>query len=255
MFENYPKTRPELPTEHQAIYEAHYKENREGGSPASSLSRRMESWLHRQVATDATAGKSTLEIGAGTLNQLDYEPASEPYDIVEPFESLYRGSPLLGQIRNVYDDIAEIAGEEIYDRITAVATFEHVCALPEVVARAGLLLRPGGVLRASIPSEGTLLWTLGWKLTTGLEYRMRHGLDYGRLIAHEHVNTAAEIETVMRHFFRHVDCRVFGLSRAVSFYQHFAGTEPDRQRCRDYLATLPSLADGRSGRELPGSET
>ncbi|GAH28860.1 unnamed protein product, partial [marine sediment metagenome] len=31
----------------------------------------------------------------------------------------------------------------------------------EVIAKAGLLLMPDGMLRVSIPSEGTLLWALG----------------------------------------------------------------------------------------------
>jgi hypothetical protein len=234
MFNRFPKTRPPLPKEIGEIYSAHYKSNREGKTAASSLAQRAEAWMHRQVAKDilgAAGTRATLEIGAGTLNQLAHEPERGPYDIVEPFKELFSGSSRLKRVRNIYSDIAEVPGTARYDRITSVATFEHVCNLPEVVARCGLLLNPNGSLRASIPSEGTPLWTLGWKLTTGLEFRLRHGLDYGQLMRHEHVNTAKEIEQVLRYFFRTVECRVFGVSKYLSLYQFYECKEPDLGRC------------------------
>lgn len=161
MFDSFPKTRPPLPREIKDIYAVHYKSNREGQTTASSLAQRMESWLHRQVANDVAnpqnSVKVTLELGSGTLNQLQYEQTVQAYDIVEPFTDLYKSSPLLGRVRNIYSDISEVPGNCCYDRITSVATLEHVCNLPEVIARSGLLLKENGVFRASVPSEGTFL--------------------------------------------------------------------------------------------------
>jgi hypothetical protein len=237
MFDSFPKTRPQLSKEIQEIYAAHYKANRQGDTAASSLSQRMESWLHKQVAKDvldSRGAKVTLEIGAGTLNQLRYEPEVGHYDIVEPFRELYERSADLKRIRNIYNDIAEIPGNHRYDRITSVATFEHICNLPEVIAYCGLLLADDGRLRVSIPSEGTLLWTLGWKLTTGLEFRIKYGLDYGMLMRHEHVNTAAEIEKLLGYFFEKVECRVFGLSLSFSLYQFFSCSGPVIEKCRQF---------------------
>lgn len=246
MFDQFPKTRPPLPASFERIYAAHYRENRNGQTPASSMAQRMEAWLHRKVAADVhdagAESASTLELGAGTLNQLRYEPEVGPYDIVEPFQSLYANSPDLPRIRRIHADIAEVDPATRYQRITAVAAFEHICNLPEVIARAGLLLAPGGSLRISIPSEGTPLWALGWKLTTGLEFRLRHGLDYGILMRHEHVNTAAEIETLLRHFFARVETSVFGISRGLSLYQFHACRDPLRERCEDYLASLDTAS-------------
>lgn len=195
----------------------------------------MESWLHKQVAKDVLESreeKLTLEIGAGTLNQLRYEPEVGRYDIVEPFKELYERSADIKRIRNIYNDITEIPGHYRYDRITSVATFEHICNLPEVIAYCGLLLADDGSLRVSIPSEGTLLWTLGWKLTTGLEFRIKYGLDYGMLMRHEHVNTAAEIEKLLRYFFDKVECRVFGLTTSLSLYQFYSCGNPVIEKCR-----------------------
>lgn len=241
-FSRFPKVRPPLPREIADIHRAHYRCNRSGASPAASLSLRVEGWMHRQVAADVLArpgrAVSTLEIGAGTLNQLPFEPDVGPYDIVEPFTELYAGSPLLPRLRTVYADVADVPADRRYDRITSVATFEHILNLPEVVARAALLLAPGGTLRTGIPSEGTVLWTLAWKLTTGVEFRLRHGLDYGLLMRHEHVNTAREIRGVLEHFFAHVRRARLGPADALSLYQFLACGEPRTGRCQAYLASL-----------------
>ncbi|MGZ6015589.1 MAG: hypothetical protein ACXWKM_07570, partial [Phenylobacterium sp.] len=175
----FPKTRPTLPPKLAAIYTQQYLQNRGGETPAASLSQKLESWLHRQVAADVhgvDAPGATLELGAGTLNQLAYEPAGGAYDIVEPFEALFQGSPLIGGVRDHFADVRQIPDSRRYARVTSVASLEHICDLPFVLARTARLLGPGGTLRAAIPSEGGFLWRMGWTFTTGLEFRLRHGL-------------------------------------------------------------------------------
>ena len=179
--------------------------------------------MHRKVAEDVVRGArecKTLEIGAGNLNHLQYEPARGRYDVVESLADLVSNSPRRGQVTNAFRDLAEIRDER-YDRIISIAAFEHYCNLPEVVSRCASLLSPNGQLRVAIPSEGTLLWTLGWKLTTGLEFRLKYGLDYGVFMRHEHVNTAAEIEGVLRVFFKNVRRSVLGVTPRWSLYQFF----------------------------------
>ena len=224
----FPKTRPELPPKLQAIYTRQYVENRSGATPAASLSQRLERWLHHQVAADVKTGgpRSTLELGAGTLNQLAYEPASDAYDIVEPFEELFRDSPKRGRIREVFADAADVPADRRYDRITSVAALEHICDLPLVLARAARHLNADGSLRAAIPSEGGLLWKLGWMVTTGLEFRLRHGLDYGLMMAHEHVNKARDIEMLLSALFEEVEVRSFGVGRQFSLYRFIAARKP-----------------------------
>lgn len=236
MLENFPKNRPALPPEFQAIYADHYKENRDGNSAASGVAQKLESWMHRKVAADSGPHKRTLEIGAGTLNHLQYEPEVTHYDIVEPFHSLYESSPLLNRVSSVYEAVSDIPEDERYDRIISIATFEHICDLPSVVARAGMLLSSEGSLNVGIPSEGTILWKLGYTMTTGLEFRRKYGLDYEVLMRHEHVNTAAEIEDVLRHFFQKVKREVFGIVPSLSLYQYFRCSIPNVDRCRKYLA-------------------
>ena len=205
MFNNFPKIRPPLPEAFKVIYKEQYKSNRNGEGKASSLAQKMEAWLHKKVAADVSQHHQlkTLEIGAGTLNQLLYEESTH-YDIVEPFHELYTDSPVLDKVKNVYHDIDEVNLDQQYDRITSIATFEHITALPKVVAKACILLADNGTLRTSIPNEGTFLWKLGWQATTGLEFKLKYGLDYGILMKHEHVNTAREIEEVLHYFFAHL---------------------------------------------------
>jgi hypothetical protein len=62
--------------------------------------------------------------------------------------------------------------------------------------------------------------------TTGLEFRLRHGLDYGLMMAHEHVNDAREIETLLRALFEEVEVKSFGLGRQLSLYRFLAARRP-----------------------------
>jgi hypothetical protein len=203
----------------------------------------MEAWMHRQIAADvycAGHAVSTLEIGAGSLNHLMYEPASSPYDVVEPAEYLLAlsGPVQRRRVRFVFKDIANISLSNRYERIISIASLEHICNLPEVIARSGILLSSDGQFRAGIPAEGTMLWHLAQDLTTGLEFRMKYKLDYGVTMRHEHVNTAAEIEDGLRYFFREVECKVLGLTRSLCVYQFFGCSHPSLERCNEYLREI-----------------
>ena len=50
---------------------------------------------------------------------------------------------------------------------------------------------------------------------------------------HEHVNTAKEIEEVLRFFFDTVECSVLGLAKSMSLYQFYACHNPRTEKCRE----------------------
>lgn len=239
MFNNYPKVRKELPEEYRQIYVNQYKENREGDSTAAGLAQKMESWLHKKVAKDVQNdfNKKTLEIGAGTLNQLHHEK-TKYYDAIEPFSELYTNSALLSRINNMYNDIDDIEMIQKYDRITSIATFEHITNLPTVVAKSCILLNAKGTLRTSIPNEGTSFWKLGWRMTTGLEFKMKHGLDYGVLMKYEHVNTADEIEQVLKYFYAKNKRSYFGIGKHLSLYRYYESSQPRVDLAEEYLSKI-----------------
>ena len=238
ILDSFPKIRLELPPEFRAIYETHYRKNRQGKTNATSLSMKLERWLHIKVAEDVQDKKNsnleTLEIGAGMLNQLPFEPNVMNYDIVEPFGELYRGSAALRRVRNIYPNIDDVPTGVIYDRITSIAAFEHILNLPEVVARAVTLLNQSGSMRVAIPNEGTILWKLG-TFITGYEFKRMYNLNYQILMHYEHVNTANEIEAVLNYFFQSTSTSVFGISKGLAFYRFIRCLHPDIERAKQYL--------------------
>jgi SAM-dependent methyltransferase len=237
---SYPRTRPPLGAPYRAIYEKEFRLNRAGGSLPNRLAMALEGWMHRITAARATPG-SVLEIGAGTLNHLPYESAGL-YDVVEPNRPLWENNPLRARVRNAYDALSAVPAGESYDRIVSIAALEHLEALPEIVARAALRLKPGGRFQAAIPSEGGFLWGAAWRLTTGIGYRLRNGLPYGPLMRYEHVNDASDILAVLRYFFGRVATRRFPLPlHHLSFYTYAEASEPDPGRCRGYLAGLSKV--------------
>ena len=52
---------------------------------------------------------------------------------------------------------------------------------------------------------------------------------------YEHVNTAREIEDVLRYFFAEVKGSAFGVARSLSFYQFYACAKPRLDECLECL--------------------
>ncbi|MFR5799955.1 MULTISPECIES: class I SAM-dependent methyltransferase [Bacillota] len=228
LIRTYPRKRKELPYEYKKIYDQWYEENRKGLTQVTSMSSKLEHWLHKQVANSSDKNKKTLEIGAGTLNQLDFE-RPQVYDIVEPYKKLYENSSNLKYVRNVYSDISEVTDKK-YDRIISVACFEHVENLPDVVQASTELLAPGGKLCVSIPNEGRFLWKFAYTMTTGREFKKLFGLEYETLMRYEHINTADEIEQILKYYYSNVKRSMLGVGKTLSFYRYYECSCPKDKR-------------------------
>ena len=237
LLRRFPKSRPALSPEYRKIYLEEIRINRgERGGWFYRLLVALESWMHRQVARPDSSA-TILEIGAGTLNHLAYEPAAAIYDIVEPVPDLYRDSPAKVRVRAAFKDMSDVPLEHLYGRIVSIAAMEHIESLPECIARAGIALEEGGILHIAIPSEGGFLWGLSWRWTTGVLFRLRTGLDYAPLMRFEHINSADEIVKILECFFEKTYIRRFPLPlRHLSFYTAIEAKIPRRDLCRRYLA-------------------
>lgn len=185
----------------------------------------------RQNCKNSCGGGITLEIGAGTLNQFLYEKKTGQYDIVEPYRKLYQESEFKHLIDCAYDDVFDIPQSRKYNRITSVLAFEHILNLPDIIKKSALLLRDDGVLSVSVPNEGRFLWKFAYQNTSGREFKRRYGLDYDVMMRYEHVNTADEIEFLLRYYFRKVSIKLFGFGRNFSFYRYFCCSDPVIERC------------------------
>jgi len=244
-FPDYPRTRPPLTEAHARIYAEQYRINRDGETLADGAAQKLEQWMHRRIA--GVSGGPVLEIGAGTLNHLRFESGAEPYDVIEPFTELYNGRAECGRVRAFYDSVQEVPKDIRYRRIISVAVLEHLPDLPADIATSALLLDDGGIFQAGIPSEGGLLWWLGWRFSTGLAYYLRTGLDYGVIMHHEHLSDAREILEVVRYFFDDVKVVRFPTPfHQLSFYAYLEAREPRRERAREYLRRR------KRGRSAPG---
>jgi len=237
LLKSYPRSRPPISASHQAGYVSHHRGSRLGTDPLQAAVLRLESWMHRKIASRRSSGSdSILEIGAGTLNHVPYESQWKRYDVVEPFVELYQDSDQRQCVSKIFADIREVPEQNRYDRVLSVAVLEHLTELPEVVARSALLLKPTGTFQAGIPSEGSFLWGAAWRCTTGVWYRVRTGLSYGDLMRHEHVNDAGEILAVLRHFFATVTVRRFPLPfHHLSFYAYAEATGARAAVCAAFL--------------------
>ena len=187
----------------------------------------MENWLHHSVAKDRNSdlNEKTLEIGAGTLNQLDFEKNTGQYDIIEPFKLLYQDSLNLDKVNNIYNGII------------SSAVLEHLLDLPLVIAYSCILLKDNGVFSASIPSQGRFLWSMAYKLTTGLEFKLKYKLNYDVIMNYEHVNTQQEIITVCKYFFDSIDKKLFGITDELSLYTHLSCRKPNKEKAVDFINT------------------
>jgi SAM-dependent methyltransferase len=233
---SYPRVRPPLSAAHQASFVEHYRDNRS----ESSISMRLEKWMHRQLGRQS--GAEILEIGAGNLNHVPYHRGAA-YDVIEPFRDLWEDSPHRGAVRTIFRDIAEVPSGSAYDLILSAAVLEHLTELPDVIARSALLLRPGGVWCAAFPSEGGFLWELAWRSTTGVAYRLKRGLDYSAIIRHEHVNRAPEIVRLLNYFFGSVELTRFPMPwHQLSFYAVAVAHLPCLNRCRQWCESRMVVA-------------
>jgi 2-polyprenyl-3-methyl-5-hydroxy-6-metoxy-1,4-benzoquinol methylase len=193
--------------------------------------------MHRQIASLSRGeDEDILEIGAGTLNHLQWEKQYATYDVVEPSQMLIERSDHAQAIRKVYQSIAEIEGVQRYDRILSIAVLEHLEDLPLEIARAALLLKQGGMFCAGVPSEGSALWYLAWRFGTGLSYKRRTGLDYSIVMKYEHLNNWCEIKEVMDWLFIETKITRFPVPIFhLSLYTVIIAQGVYKERCLEYI--------------------
>lgn len=234
---SYPRQRPPLPSRQAALFDREYAINRTGGSLINRVALHLESWMHRDVARGATLHPGdVLELGAGTLNHLDFEQHLATYDAVEPYTNLVDLTTNRRRLRNLFSSIDEIPDGQRYARIISIAVLEHLVDLPRVIARSALLLEPGGLFQAAIPSEGGFLWGLAWRSTTGLAYRLRTGVSYAPVMRHEHVSDQWQILQLMQSCFTDVTIRRHpALGSHGSLYTSVCARNPNLMMANTWL--------------------
>jgi len=72
-------------------------------------------------------------------------------------------------------------------------------------------------------------------MVTGAEFKKTYGLNYQVLMNYEHVNTADEIEAVLKYFFNETNTSVYGVNRRLAFYRFICCKKPNTEKAIKYL--------------------
>lgn len=96
----------------------------------------------------------------------------------------------------------------VFDRVINIYNFEHLVHLDFALEEANRVLRDGGELLVSVPTEGGFAWTTGRRLTTARQFTS-DGLDYVRANAIDHCNCVWQVEKTLGRHFRVVERKLF----------------------------------------------
>lgn len=181
----------------------------------------LERFNHGYVAALGTPpGTRTLEVGAGLGGHLPFEDVeAQEYHVLEsrsqfcerlaerhPAQYVHHGSI---EERQSFPD-------GFFDRIVTIHVLEHLHNLPAALDEIARLLRPGGIFDVVLPTEGSLAYDIARKVSAERMFRRRFGLDYGPIIRSEHVNTYAEVMSLLSGRFRLETARFFPFGVAVA---------------------------------------
>ncbi|MDD5091943.1 MAG: class I SAM-dependent methyltransferase [Candidatus Wallbacteria bacterium] len=142
------------------------------------------------------SGKTILEIGPGIVEHWDYNQTrpAEYYivDVSREALSIARESLKKYGIYNARELLSDGKSIPLEDHsVDMVLTFnqlEHVADLPRYVHEIRRVLKKGGLLIGSVPTEGSLAWGIGRYLTSRRYVYRDMKLDYDKIICWEHPN-------------------------------------------------------------------
>lgn len=149
------------------------------------------------------SGGRTLEIGCGSgwhfqfVERKNYTGLDLRESLLLRARSFFPGVPL------VQGDIYRLPFPDgSFDRAVSIYVFEHLDRLPECLDEVKRVLKKGGELLVGLPAEGGLAYALGRNLTTRRFFEKKYGVDYMRLVRHEHCNTFREVASELEKRFK-----------------------------------------------------
>ncbi len=153
--------------------------------------------------------KTTLEIGAGLGEHLEYERLSAEQKR-NYYCNEYRDNMAV-EIRRRHPGVQTVVGDcqqrmdfpdGFFDRYLAVHVLEHLPDLPAAVREAYRVLnKQTGVLLVVIPTEGSLAYSLARRLSAQRLWNRRFGGGYEEFYRREHINLPHEIYEELSPYF------------------------------------------------------
>ncbi|WP_119166685.1 class I SAM-dependent methyltransferase [Algihabitans albus] len=147
-----------------------------------------------------------IEVGAGSGHHLDsVRHRFDSYWLTDINEGLLaraaqRHAGKAGVTCAIADATRLPFPDDHFNRLISVYNLEHLPAPHAVLDEWARVVRPGGVLSISIPTEGGIAWNLGRWLTTRRSFR-KEGLNLDYIIAREHINACYRLVALIRFLF------------------------------------------------------
>jgi SAM-dependent methyltransferase len=157
----------------------------------------------------------TIEIGAGIGGHLEFEDLSrQDYYCVElranMSAEIKRRHPAVNVITASCQDRTPF-DDGYFDRAVAVHVLEHLSDLPRAVLELRRLLQVGGILSVVIPCDPGIAYEFARQISSARMFRRRYKMPYMWLMQREHINSPAEIISVLRDGFEEIDRTYFPL--------------------------------------------
>lgn len=197
----WPKVLPALSPEQRGRSDAFMKLWHEelAGRPRYGL---VEKFNHSFPVKHSTPGfKTTIEIGAGLGEHLEYEKLT-PEQETNYYCNEYREN-MAAEIRRRFPRVKTVVGDcqqrmdfadGCFDRYIAVHVLEHLPDLPAAVREAWRLLnKQTGQLLIVIPTEGSPAYSLARKISAERVWKRHFSVPYSEFYKREHINLVPEI--------------------------------------------------------------
>ena len=173
---------------------------------SNPMLRYAQNWGH--IVTERLLGQAgqILDLGAGTGEHQKLATPGNTYTALDLDGDVLKIGRSQG--RNTIA-VQGTAGQlpfsdGCFDGIVSIYTLEHFSGLDGCIDEMARVLKPGGILAAAIPTEGTL-FRLGRRLVTAPFAVRRLGFEsikaYEAYVASQHINTPEAIfDSLARHF-------------------------------------------------------
>jgi SAM-dependent methyltransferase len=160
--------------------------------------------------------KTTLEIGAGLGEHLEYEKLTPEQE--RGYHCNEYRENMAAEIRRRFPNVATVVGDcqsrmdfpdGFFDRYLAIHVLEHLPNLPGAVREAWRLLnKDTGRMLVVIPTEGSLAYSLARKISAERVWNRHFDAPYAEFYKREHINLVPEILAELAPYFT-VEAKTF----------------------------------------------
>lgn len=157
----------------------------------------------------------TIEIGAGSGGHLRFENLDrQDYHCIEIRENMAE------QIRRAFPGITAVVADcqtrlpypdGYFDRAVAVHVLEHLPNLPAAVDELWRVMKEGAIFSVVIPCDPGVAYEFARRISSDRIFRKRYKMPYSWLMQREHLNSPAEVTSVVGKRFRRMDRKFFPL--------------------------------------------